>query len=50
MSEVPLYRDINTCAFDISLKSVRISVGPANVPPYVLPTVEAPPAPPSAVE
>jgi hypothetical protein len=44
------YRDINTCALNINLESVRISGGPANVPPYVLPTVGATPAPPSAVE
>ena len=44
-------RDINTCALDINLESVRISIGPANVvPPYILPTVGATPAPPSDVE
>jgi hypothetical protein len=43
------YREINTCALEINLESVRISVGPANVPPYVLPTAGATPAPPSAV-
>ena len=43
-------RHLNTCASNINLESVRISVEPANVPPDGLPTVGAPPAPPSAVE